>query len=360
MANDTSLSFPPLTNAQTKGLSSALGPKVALANPLDYHTYMWRDTDAMTRAFSAMIEPNLAITFLIVDFPRADICDPSDWECVIQAAISTRRATGGTIAMVATLPELMPEDVARRLMDGGVIPLNGLTEALAATEAAQQRTPHEADVIVPTDAGAVDTLSEADAKQALAHVGVTIPSLHTGDIDFLASHADENPGTYVLKSVGIAHKSETGGVALSLNSGDAVRLAGAKMASETFILEEMITSAVVEILIGVVKDPAHGFIMTLGAGGVFTELLKDTVSVLLPATRSQLEQSLTNLKVAKILDGYRNQPAGNIDALLDACEAIQAYVLVNLDTIEEVEVNPIIVTPTRAVAVDALIRKRND
>ncbi|AKS47627.1 Acyl-CoA synthetase (NDP forming) [Octadecabacter temperatus] len=360
MAHGTSLSFPPLTDTQSKGLSSALGPKVALANPLDYHTYIWRDTEAMTRAFSAMIESHLAITFLIVDFPRSDICDPSDWECVIQAALSTRRATRGTVAMVATLPELLPEDVARRLMEGGVIPLNGLAEALAATEAAQVRSPHDADLIVPSNVEVAETLSEANAKQALALAGVTVPSLRTGDIEKLASHADETTGLYVLKSVGIAHKSETGGVALSLTDGDAVRSAGAKMASETFILEEMITAAVAEILIGVVKDPAHGFIMTIGAGGVFTELLKDSASILLPTTRSNLKQTLNRLKVVRILDGYRNQPAGNIDALLDACEAIQAYVLANLPTIEEVEVNPLIITQTRAVAVDALIRKRHD
>ncbi|HCP82372.1 MAG TPA: acyl-CoA synthetase, partial [Octadecabacter sp.] len=94
--------------------------------------------------------------------------------------------------------------------------------------------------------------------------------------------------------------------------------------------------------------------------GILTELLKDSASVLLPTTRSNLKKTLLHLKVAEILEGYRNQPAANIDALLDACEAIQAYVLANLDTIEEVEVNPLIVTPTRAVAVDALIRKRND
>jgi hypothetical protein len=64
--------------------------------------------------------------------------------------------------------------------------------------------------------------------------------------------------------------------------------------------------------------------------------------------------------LSKIFNGYRNQPAGNIDALLDAVEAIQSSVLANLDTIEEVEVNPFILTQTRAVAADALIRKRND
>jgi acyl-CoA synthetase (NDP forming) len=360
MAHDTTLTFAPLTNLQETRLLAALGPKVALANPLDYHTYIWRDVAAMTRAFSAMIVPEIAITFLIVDFPRGDICDASDWECVIQSALDTRAATGGTIAMVSTLPELMPEHVSRRLMAGGIIPMNGIRAALAATEAAHQRAPSPADLIVPSKSMPAETISEADAKRALQKAGVTVPKLLTGDLETLAKHADIQHGPFVLKSTGVAHKSEVGGVALSLTNGDAVRQAGAKMTSSTFILEEMIADPVAEILFGVVKDPAHGFVITIGAGGLFAELLKDTASILIPASRDHLKQTLNRLKLAKILNGYRNQPAGNIDALLDAVEAIQSYVLANLDTIEEVEVNPFILTQTRAVAADALIRKRND
>jgi acyl-CoA synthetase (NDP forming) len=360
MVHDTTLTFPPLTNLQETRLLAALGPKVALANPLDYHTYIWRDVAAMTRAFSAMIVPEIAITFLIVDFPRGDICDASDWECVIQSALDTRAATGGTIAMVSTLPELMPEHVSRRLMAGGIIPMNGIRAALAATEAAHQRAPSPSDLIVPSKSMPAETISEADAKRTLQKAGVTVPKLLTGDLKTLAKHADTQHGPFVLKSNGVAHKSEVGGVALSLTSGDAVRQAGAKMTSTTFILEEMIADPVAEILFGVVKDPAHGFVITIGAGGLFAELLKDTASILIPASRDHLKQTLNRLKLSKILNGYRNQPAGNIDALLDAVEAIQSYVLANLDTIEEVEVNPFILTQTRAVAADALIRKRND
>jgi acyl-CoA synthetase (NDP forming) len=262
--------------------------------------------------------------------------------------------------MVSTLPELMPEHVARRLMAGGIIPMNGIRAALAAAEAAHQRAPNSADLIVPSKSMPAETMSEADAKRALQMAGVTVPSLLTGDLETLARHTDIEQGPFVLKSTGVAHKSDVGGVALSLTNGDAVRQAGAKMSSTTFILEEMIADPVAEILIGVVKDPAHGFVITIGAGGLFAELLKDTASILMPASRNRLNQTLNRLKLAKILNGYRNQPAGNIDALLDAVEAIQSYVLANLDTIEEVEVNPFILTQTRAVAADALIRKRND
>ncbi|MEC9310743.1 MAG: CoA-binding protein, partial [Pseudomonadota bacterium] len=85
-AHDLDVVFPPLNERQTTNLRAALGPMVALANPLDYHTYIWRDVDAMTRAFSAMMDPSLAMTLLIVDFPRPDRCSAADWDCAIEAA----------------------------------------------------------------------------------------------------------------------------------------------------------------------------------------------------------------------------------------------------------------------------------
>lgn len=360
LAHETPLTFPKLTDRQKTALADALGPKVALANPLDYQTYIWRNTDAMTQAFSAMIEPNLALTFLIVDFPRADRCDPSDWDCAIQAAFDTRAATGGWIAMVATLPELMPEDVAARLMDGGIIPLNGLAEAVSATVAAMVRIPKTGDLIVPTAAQDAPTLAEADAKAALSAFGVKIPFLNVGSLDDMAAIADESTQSFVLKATGSAHKSDEGGVALSLRGGAPVRDAGAGLQGDTFILEEMIEDGVAEILVGIVKDPAHGFVLTIGAGGVLTELWQDSISMLVPSDRDHLKQALFRLKTAPLLSGYRNRPAPNLDSILDAIEAIQSYVLANIASVEEVEVNPLIATPTRAVAADALIRKRHD
>lgn len=355
MAHDTPLTFPPLNDRQITDLAAALGPKVALANPLDYHTYIWRDTPAMTRAFSAMIDPHLALTFLIVDFPRDDICDPSDWDCVIEAAIATRARTGGTIAMVSTMPELMPEDVATRLMVGGIVPLCGLREALSAVTAAQFRHPATQDLIVPGPTTAPVELSEAAAKAALAACGVPIPQSWTGTKDDIIAHAAGGP--YVLKATGLAHKSETGGVILNLYGPDQVRAAAERIQTDHMLLEEMIPDTVAELLIGVVKDPVHGFVLSVGTGGIYTELMRDVASILLPASRNRIKQCLTRLNLHPILTGYRNQAGADIDTILDVIEAVQTYVLANIDTVEEVEINPLIVTPTRAVAADALIRK---
>jgi len=127
LAHAAGLSFPALEAPQRTALSKALGEKVALANPLDYHTYIWRDADKMAQAWRAMVLPQVALTMFIVDFPRADTCDPTDWDCAIEAAIQVKSKTPGHVAMVSSLPELMPEPVAARLAAAGVIPLTRLS-----------------------------------------------------------------------------------------------------------------------------------------------------------------------------------------------------------------------------------------
>ena len=86
----------------------------------------------------------------------------------------------------------------------------------------------------------------------------------------------------VLKGQGAAHKSEAGLVVLDLKDQEAQREAAQEMASEGFLVEEMVTGTLCELLIGVLRDPVHGFVLTIGAGGVMTELLRDTASLMLP------------------------------------------------------------------------------
>ncbi|WP_420857922.1 acetate--CoA ligase family protein [Marivivens marinus] len=357
MALSTSLVFPPLNPRQTSDLFDALGPRVALANPLDYHTYIWRDVDAMTRAFSAMVDPNLDLTLLIVDFPRSDRCDPSDWDHVVEAAIRTRLSTGGRVGMVATLPELMPEDVAQTLIAGGVIPFSGLREALAAADAAQVRMPDPEELLLPGAERQAQTVTEAQAKAELSAFGLPSPKAVPTTRGGIADVAGGLTYPVVLKAVGLAHKSDAGGVVLGLTDpGELIEAAG-RMPTEDLLIEEMITGTVGELLVGVVRDPAHGFVLTLGAGGVLTELLEDSASVLIPASRGAIEQILSKLKYRKILEGYRGAATADMPKIIDAVIAVQAYVLANADRVEEVEVNPLICTQTAAIAADALIRR---
>ena len=357
LSHSTQLSFPPLNQTQHNALYAALGPRVALANPLDYHTYIWRDTAAMAAAFCAMIDPVLGLTMLIVDFPRADRCDPSDWDCAVNAALATRAQTGGNVAVVATLPELMPENVAATLLAGGVIPLSGLREALMATQAAitLPATDLDIDVCATPAAQAGSMITEAAAKIALAAYGLRIPQQRTtdtiADIDL-----SDMPFPVVLKGAGIVHKTEVGAVALNLPNAQAVQSAANAMSTTQFLIEEMITGTVAELLIGVVKDPAHGFVLTIGAGGTLTELLQDSASILIPSSKANIKQFLTSLKIHKLLLGYRGGSAADIAGIIDAIMAVQDYVLANVEHLQEIEINPLICTPDAAIAADALIR----
>jgi hypothetical protein len=97
-------------------------------------------------------------------------------------------------------------------------------------------------------------------------------------------------------------------------------------------------------------------LLTLGAGGVLAELLQDTATLTLPATRADIRDALASLKVATLLDGYRGRPAADIEAALDAAGAIARYAEANAGRLVELDVNPLIATPRSAVAADALIR----
>ena len=355
MAVGTGLTFPNLTTGQKNQLRAALGPMVALNNPLDYHTYIWRDTKAMTQAWSGMTGENIDLTFSIVDYPTTDA---TDWVCTKQAALNLRAATGARFAIASTLPELLPLDIAQDLMAGGVVPLMGLREALAAIRAAGQiARPATEPICLPGSATATLMLTEAQAKKALSEHGLHIPRHCTVQSpDAARAAALKLTSPFAIKGVGLAHKSEHAAVRLGISAEDVADVAAA-IGTQEILIEEMITGAVAELLVGVLRDPAHGFVLTLGAGGVLTEVLRDTVSLLVPSAPEDIRSALGTLKIAPLLAGHRGQPAADLDAILGAVVAIQTYVVQNADTLCEVEINPLLCTPDRAVAADALIRK---
>ena len=351
--------FPDLVPNQRDALRYALGDKVALANPLDYHTYIWGDGAAMGRCYAAMMLGDQDATILVVDFPRADRCSQSAWDCVIEGVEYAHAQSDRVLILAASLAENMPEHVAERLGALGIPCLNGLRESLEAVRAAAavgQGIQNDQPLWISTPSETSVTLSEAEAKADLAQSGLTVPAARVVSLDDIDNQGDF-PFPAVIKAQGLAHKSDAGGVALNLTSMDAVKSAAQNMGSDSFLMEQMITGAVCEILIGVVADPAHGFVLTLAAGGVMTEILKDSTTLVLPVTPQDVTEAFQRLKIAPILNGYRGQPAADMAALVDAVMSVQSYVQQNMNDVLEVEINPIIATPTTAIAVDALIRR---
>ncbi|GAA6210203.1 acetate--CoA ligase family protein [Cognatishimia sp. WU-CL00825] len=355
MALGRNVAFPSLSSGQKTNLRAALGPLVSLSNPLDYHTYIWRDEAAMTQAWAGMTGSDIALTLSIVDYPTTD---PTDWGCATRAAQKVRAQTEAPFAIVATLPELLPEAVSSDLISGGVVPFHGLDEALAAIEAAAHiRPPSALPLCLPQNARTAETLTEAQSKTELAAFGLPVPRHQiTSSTTEVAQAVKTLRPPFAIKGMGLAHKSEHGAVRLGISAKDAIAVA-ADIATDEVLIEEMTLGTVAELLVGVVRDPAHGFVMTLAAGGIQTELLQDTASFLLPANRDDIKAALNALRCAPLLHGYRGKQGINLDALFAAIDTLQTYVIDQADVLEEVEINPLLCTQDRVVAVDALIRK---
>ncbi len=354
------VTFPPLDPTQKTALRTALGPMVALANPLDYHTFIWDDVAAMTATFSAILESDAALGCIIADFPREDRCSAAAWECILTAGAEASRASATPVAIVATLPEALSESVATRAIQAGLIPLLGLDDALSAISAAAMLgalPPGSAPLLSPGLPQSSRLIPEARAKQDLHEFGLSIPhAMRAKNAQAAADAAGSLSFPVVLKAEGLAHKTEAGGVALGLEDTDALMRATQSMPAQSFLIEEMVTGGVAELLIGVVRDPAHGFVLTLAAGGVLTELMADSVSLLLPVTPDEVDAALGTLRIAPLLDGYRGKPGADRAAIVNAVIAVQSYVTAFADRLDEVEINPLICTPAGAVAADALIR----
>lgn len=363
IADRHGLSFPPLSPSQENQLRSVLGPLVSPANPLDYHTQIWGKCEALTKTFSIMMEPPLSISLVILDFPRADRCKAEDWDPVIDACLEARAQTGENLAVVSSLPENMPEIVSQRFIDGGVVPLCGLEDGCFAIRKAATlgRYDNRAPILSRPAAVSAVTLDEARSKAELAEFGITVPrSSVAATTDAAAEMAGAIGFPVVLKGEGFVHKSENGAVSLDLSSPEMVRKAAESMVVDRFLVEEMITDGIAEILVGVVHDEAHGFVLTIAAGGVLTELLQDRQSILMPVNRSMIENALRRLKIASLFDGYRGQPAADVNAVIDTILALQDYVVDHADVLDAVEINPLLCGPSRAIAVDALITRKAD
>ena len=91
-------------------------------------------------------------------------------------------------------------------------------------------------------------------------------------------------------------------------SGDVQAAADAMSAmTSTVLIEEMITGSVCELIVGVTRDPQFGLALVIGAGGILTELLADSATILLPATRTDIAAALAGLKVSHLINGYRGK-----------------------------------------------------
>ena len=223
-----------------------------------------------------------------------------------------------------------------------------------------------ADIIAAARAANRSALSEDAGKALLASRGITIPKSITvaeasSDIDL-----DGLSPPFVVKvlSPEILHKSDAGGVALALESADAVRSAIDTMARspaiagkaiDGFLIEEMAPPGQ-EVVVGGFNDGRFGPVVMVGLGGIFVEILEDIAFRICPIERSDARAMLASLKAYPLLSGARGGAGVDEDALADILMALggaDGLLLQHAADVAEVDINPVIATKDGAVAVDA-------
>jgi acyl-CoA synthetase (NDP forming) len=258
----------------------------------------------------------------------------------------------------------MPAAVAESLAANGVTALAGIPTALAALKAHTLRpAPPEHLRAVSVATVAVDPgewLAEHQGKELLVSYGVSVPrGQAVGTAEEAVKEAAELGGPVAMKvsHPDVQHKTDVGGVVLNLTDPQRINLAAEQLLAlqpRGVVLVEQMASPGIEMLVSATRDgvvPA----LVIGTGGIWTELLQDVVVLPLPTDAARVGEALKSLKSYPMLAGGRGRPRAAIDALCELATAVGDALVAEPLTL--VELNPVIVSETAAVAVDAVVRR---
>ncbi len=402
MALSKNMSFPPFNEITKPLVAATLNEFVTIDNPLDYHTFIWGDEQKLKNTFTAVLSGGFDVGMLILDLPTHPHMNPAAWWKTARAFRRASELQSARAVIVSSLHESMPLDLAADLANSNMAPMMGLDDCLTAFEAAafigqnwarteplhlirhpreggnpansQGQNPDES--WIPASAGmtvlqgmtvggvmtAAETLTEYETKQLLKSFGLEIPQGMICKPEHAVQAAETLGYPVVVKvsSATIAHKTDVGGVAVNLKNAGEVQAAAkhmAKLAPE-LLIEKMVQGSVAELIVGLKADPQFGLALVIGAGGILTELLKDSVTLLLPTSREEIIRALRKLRVWKLVEGFRGK-SGDQDSVIKAIQSIAAFAASHQGLIEELDVNPLFVLPNGAVAADALLKLRN-
>jgi acetyltransferase len=266
---------------------------------------------------------------------------------VAEVAVEAFAMTADWVRRQRLLLEAPPARAAEREPDGG------LPEEIFRTAQAEGRT----------------LLSEFESKRLLAHFGIPVPPFAVARTLEEAKAAAERIGFPVAVKVlsrDITHKSDVNGVRLNVRTPAAIELVWNGIAADVKRLrpdarfEGVVVQAMVdrrygrELLLGVKTDPVFGPAIIFGSGGVAVELLRDSAVALPPLNGLLAGDLVDRTRASCLLAAYRNVPAANRPALIDAILRVSDMVC-ELPWIAELDVNPLLVDDTGATALDARV-----
>ena len=245
------LSMPPLSEKVAQGLRGTIHELVVAANPFDFQMFDWNDEDRMADNFSAFLSEDFDVSLCLLDYPREDFCDQSTWGGAERGFVRAAKQTGTKAAVLATFSDTISESVTARLMKEGVAMLAGIDAGVAGIQAAvdvgavwsRSPSPPLLTNFNQQPDAFVKVLDEVESKGLLARCSVPVPSARVvRSVGEAVAAADALGYPVVVKTLGVPHKTDVGGVRLDLGSAEEVSEAVKEISglSESYLIEKMI------------------------------------------------------------------------------------------------------------------------
>lgn len=385
-ASELGITFPKLEEDTLATLGDLLGSTGAVVgNPLDTGFPGLSNPEIYRRCVETVAaDPNIDIILVQEELPRST-AKPREEKYLRQ--LSEQAVSGslqGKPVGAMSLASYSLTDHARGVRDelDGIFVLQEARRALKVVTRAGQAAEVASRAAAPAphrdlaelrarlqglqQPGRATTLSEHDSKQLLAAYGVPVTSdLLADSADGAVAAAERIGYPVVLKVSGAAmsHKSEIGGVVLDLRDDSAVRAAFDRLAAAARgvapdepvqVLVSEYVSGGTELVLGLSQDSEVGPVIAIGSGGVAVEILDDVVVGLPPFDLTSASELLARTRAGRVVGGYRNI-VRDADGVHRATVALGALALDLSDLIEAVDINPLVSTASRTVALDALV-----
>lgn len=336
-------------------------------------------------AVDLVLKDPQADAVLVVLTPQA-MTDPSE----TASAVAVAAAKSSKLVLAAWMGGPAVEAGRRRLEAAGIPSYDTPERAVNAFMSLVKRnrnqeilfeTPRDLPVATPKDREAIRQevreavaqgeviLNETLSKKLLDcyHVDVTMPA-NAYSMEEAVEMAEEMGYPVVIKvlSPQITHKSDVGGVVLGLANADAVRSAFKKVTTSArekrpdaeiqgVTVQPMVPKGSgQELIVGAKKDPVFGPVIMVGAGGTAAEIQRDRALAIPPLSEHLAWRMLKSLRIWPLLNGYRGKSPVNQDDLVRVLMQI-SYLIADFPEIGELDVNPLLVSPVRALALDARV-----
>lgn len=364
------LELPALTEKTVAALKALLPPEASVANPVD----MLASADAAQyeRAMRLLLADDRVDSLVVIFIPPLESDAPAVAAAIqrgaeaasgkpVLATFLNAQGAPSTLAPVPCFP--FPESAATALARVTRYGEWKLRPAGTIPRFPDLRSDQARAVVERALARGGGWLTPSEAQDLLSHAGIDMARsrLATGASEAMAA-AKEIGFPVALKAVGprILHKTEVGGVKLSLYSTHAVHRAYDELKErlrgdlQAVLVQQMIEGGA-EMMVGTLQDPVFGPLVVYGSGGTMVELLSDVAFRIHPLTESDVDEMLLEVKGTALLRGFRGSRPSDERALRDVLLRLSALLDV-CPEIQEMDVNPVKVLERGARAVDARVR----